>query len=125
MRILVIDDQEAVRQDIADMLSDAGHEVILADGGHAGLMELRQTHFDVVISEVLMPETDGIEVVKAARDKCDDLWIVSTSAGGRYLSASAALSIARAFGVDRVLYKPFRKEDLLEAITKRDREAET
>jgi len=103
MRILVIDDQEAVRQDIADMLSDAGHEVILADGGHAGLMELRQTHFDVIISEVLMPETDGIEVEKAAREKSDDLGIVSTSAGGRYLSASAVLAMARAFGVDRVL----------------------
>jgi len=99
--------------------------VILADGGRAGLMELRQTHFDVIISEVLMPETDGIEVVKAAREKSDDLWIVSTSAGGCYLSASAVLAMARAFGVDRVLYKPFCKQDLLEAITKRDGEAKS
>jgi len=118
MRILVIDDQEHARVSTAAVLEAAGHEVILADGGQAGLRELKRSHPDVVITEVLMPEIDGIEVVKAARAKQQDLWIVTTSGGGRRLSAIATLAMARAFGVDRILYKPFRKKDLLDAIAR-------
>jgi DNA-binding response OmpR family regulator len=118
MRILVIDDQEQARLCMAAALEEAGHEVILADGGQAGLKELKRSHVDVVITEVLMPETDGLEIIKAARVKQPELWIVSTSAGGRYLSANATLALARAFGADRVLYKPFRMEDLLEVIAR-------
>jgi len=118
MRILVIDDQEQARVSTAAVLEAAGHEVILADGGQSGLRELNCSQLDVVITEVLMPEVDGIAVVKAARAKQEDLWIVTTSGGGRHLSANAALAIARAFGVDRVLYKPFRREELLAAIAR-------
>ncbi len=116
MRILAIDDCGKSRSLIAAALGAEEHELRLAGSGREGLAELQRGAVDVLITEVLMPIMDGLEVIKAARRSHPDLWIIAISGGGRYLSADVALTFARAFGADRILYKPFVEAELKAAI---------
>lgn len=116
MRILAIDDCGKSRSLIAAALRAGEHEVSLADSGREGLAELQRGAVDVLITEVLMPIMDGLEVIKAARRSHPDLWIIAICGGGRYLSAHMALTLARALGADRILYKPFDEAELKAAI---------
>ena len=116
VKILVIDDDRDVLDMLMRVLSDAGHEVKVATDAKAGLGEIGDTKPDVLITDILMPEVDGIEVIKGLRRRYPDLWIVAISGGGSYMPANVSLKISEAFGADRTLYKPFLKADLLAAI---------
>jgi CheY-like chemotaxis protein len=119
MRIVLIDDQDRARVRLSKMLEQEAHDVASANCGRRGLRKLRQGRPDVLITEVLMPTMDGLEIIKAARQMYPDLRIVAISGGGRFVSADLALTLARAFGADRILYRPFPKKDLLDAIKRR------
>ncbi len=116
MRILVIDDQKDVLETIGLMLRGAGHDAILANDAKSGFAQMKRGGFDVLVTDMLMPEADGIEVIKTLRRQHPELWIVAISGGGRQLSANVTLKLSQAFGADRILYKPIRKSDLLAAI---------
>jgi CheY-like chemotaxis protein len=117
--VVLIDDQDETRARLAEMLQEEGHQVTSESCGRLGLRRLRRGHPDVLITEVLMPTMDGLEVIKAARRMRPDLWIIAMSGGGSLISADLALTLARAFGADRILYRPFPKKDLLHAIERR------
>lgn len=119
MRVLLIEDNAAVRAIIAEMLKDAGHDVVFAEDGRLGLAKLRQSNADVLITEVMMPGIDGLEVIKSARASYPDLWIISISGEGNLVPASTALTLARAFGADQILYRPFEKSELLAALERK------
>ena len=116
VRILLIEDEAAARASLAKMLMEAGHHVVTADCGKLGLARLRQCNADVLITEVMMDGMDGLEVIKSARNSRPDLWIISISGEGDLVPAATALTLARAFGADRILYRPFEKAELLAAL---------
>lgn len=116
LRVLVIDDQKQMLTTLGNLLRRAGHEVVLANSGREGLSRIAENDIEVLITDMLMPDMDGIEVIKTLRVKHPGLWIVAMSGGGRMLSANVALTLSRAFGADRVLYKPFRTAELLAAL---------
>jgi CheY-like chemotaxis protein len=118
VRILVIDDDSDVLEVIGKILKLAGHSVELLDGGAAGLARLKATTFDVLLTDVLMPDTDGIEVIKNLRRSDPNLWVVAMSGGSKRLPANVVLKMTEAFGADRVLMKPFQRADLLAAIAR-------
>lgn len=66
-RILVIDDSDFVREFLSDCLSDAGHEVVLAEDGKSGLAHYHQQKPDCILLDVIMPDIDGIEVLREVR----------------------------------------------------------
>jgi len=68
--VLVIDDSEFVREFLDDVLSDAGHKVLLAENGNQGLEVFRSASPDCILLDVLMPDIDGIEVLKVIRTEC-------------------------------------------------------
>lgn len=116
VKIILIEDDAAARASFAKMLMEAGHDVIIADCGKLGLAKLRQYNAEVLVTEVMMAGMDGLEVIKSARSGRPDLWIVSISGEGNLVPANTALTLARAFGADRILYRPFEKSELLAAL---------
>lgn len=115
-RILIIDDDDDVRATLALMVRSAGHEVIAPETG-PGLRSIVETgQYDVVVTDVLMPDLDGIEIIKLARAAQSHCPIIAISGGSPRMPASVGLKLTEAFGANVVLYKPFEKGELIEAI---------
>ncbi len=113
--ILIADDEPVFRSVIRGYLVSAGHAVTCAvDGGEATKL-LAERQFDLLISDILMPVRDGLELILSARRLYPNLPIIAMSGGGS-ISAELYLSMAKNFNVKGVLAKPFTGEDLLSAI---------
>ena len=115
-KILVIDDVEAIRQAMAIVLENEGHEVLQACDGLDGIRRLREAEVDLLITDVLMPGADGIEVIKAVRQHSPNLRVIAMSGGGNQLPAGFSLKMAQAFGAKAVLYKPFENAELVQMV---------
>jgi DNA-binding response OmpR family regulator len=114
-RILVIDDEAELRRIIRIALEQAGHEVIEARNGEDGLRQHDDATADLIITDIMMPETDGIETIIALRRHSPRIKIIAISGGGR-VGDTNFLTLAAKFGADQVLAKPFRREQLLETV---------
>lgn len=115
-KILVIDDVEAIRLAMSIVLEKEGHEVFQAGDGLEGIRRLRETSVDLLITDVLMPGADGIEVIKEVRQIAPGLRVIAMSGGGNRLPAGFSLKMAQAFGARAVLYKPFENAELVETV---------
>lgn len=115
-KILVIDDVEAIRHAMSIVLEKEGHEVVHAEDGLEGIRRLRETSVDLLITDVLMPGADGIEVIKEVRKTAPGLKVIAMSGGGNRLPAGFSLKMAQAFGAKAVLYKPFENAELVEMV---------
>jgi DNA-binding response OmpR family regulator len=116
MRIAVIDDDADMLTATCRVLEQAGHAVSAFSESAKGLKEVQSGGFDVLVTDMLMPGIDGVEVIRNLRNSHPKLWIVAISGGGELLPAATALKFSEVFGADRVLYKPFRKAELLAAL---------
>lgn len=105
-RILVIDDQEHIRSIIKQLLLLDNYEVDLAENGMVGMKMADQNVYDLVITDIIMPEKDGLEVVRELKRLCPVVKIVAVSGGATKLDFEMLLKTARAFGADRILPKP-------------------
>lgn len=104
--ILVIDDDADLRALMATALGSCGYEVLTSGNGRHAVRTLVERPVDLVITDVFMPEFDGLEVIRAVRDCADHLPILAVSGGSGYVGFDG-LSIARLLGADAVLAKPF------------------
>jgi CheY-like chemotaxis protein len=110
--ILVIDDQVVMRRTIRRILTAAGHDVLEAENGAAGLKILRERTPDLVITDLIMPEKEGIEtILEIRRDQLATKILAMTGSG--LDQRSIYLDAARKLGADEVVRKPFRTADLL------------
>ena len=109
-RILVVDDEELVRGAIAAALRRAGHNVTLAADGENALDIFRPGHFDLIITDIVMPRMEGIETLRALRRLEPGIRIIAMSESGSnhgfYLKAAVAL------GADATLEKPVATAEL-------------
>ncbi len=113
--ILLIDDMEGVRSSLSTVLTSAGHQVVEAGDGDAGLRKAAEQNFDLVITDIIMPKIDGSEVILALKQKAGAAPVLAISGGGATVNAENALMLARSTA-DAVLHKPFSRNDLLEAV---------
>jgi CheY-like chemotaxis protein len=113
--ILVIEDMMGVRHAISSMLKRAGHTVEAVESGQKGLDELQHKRFDLVVTDILMPDMDGTEVLFKLRAMPDRPPVIAISGGGAGVSADAALQSAK-LQADAFLQKPFEKTDLLAVV---------
>lgn len=113
--ILVIDDDDEVRSVLAIMLDRAGYEVQTARDGNEGIEKYRAHPSDLVITDIVMPEKEGIETITELRRDFPDAKIIAMSGGGKLL-AGTYLDMARAFGVSHTFTKPVSQEELLSAV---------
>ncbi|HYD32801.1 MAG TPA: response regulator [Azospirillaceae bacterium] len=116
-KILVVEDAPAVRLVVVEVLTDAGHAVFEAQDGREALGVLEKQAFDLVITDILMPEVDGIEVIKAIRQHYPNTKILAISGGAPHLPAGFALKLSQMFTADAVLYKPFLNDELNASVT--------
>ena len=114
-RILVIDDEELVRFTLKQALQKAGHEVVEAADGNDGIAVCRQSPVDLIITDIIMPEKEGIETIVELRRDDPDLKIIAISSGGR-TGTTDYLELAQKLGARQVLRKPFGRQELLEAV---------
>lgn len=112
LRVLVIDDDDAVRLTIRNCLLSAGHEVADAPNGERGLAAFEASSFDVVILDILMPEKEGIETIREMRRRSAKIPIIAISGGGRTKTLDF-LAAAKALGATATLQKPFSRDALL------------
>jgi DNA-binding response OmpR family regulator len=114
-RILLIEDEKPMRDAIEKILIRAGHEARTAINGREGLASIPGAPPDLVITDIFMPEKDGIETIVALRNALKDVKIIAMSGGGR-ASNFDFLQLAGKIGADAVLKKPLRMADLLACI---------
>ena len=116
MRVLVIDDTAEVREMIGKMLSDEGYDVLEAANGKEGMQIISsEPEIDLVITDLIMPEKEGIETIREIKQDYSHIRILAISGGGK-IDAQNYLAIAKGMGADLTLSKPFVKQDLLKAV---------
>ena len=111
-RILVVDDNEVVRRIIRQALEFEGHDVEVAENGNRALDHFRERVADLVITDIVMPEKEGIETILELRLLDTDVKILAISGGGLF-SPGAYLSSATLLGADGSLAKPFTARELI------------
>lgn len=117
-RILLIDDMKGVRRTVCAVLKRAGHEVTEAEDGSAGLEILRGSlRFDLVITDMLMPKQDGMDVILFLHSQPSRPKILAISGGGSQVSADEAFLLART-KADSTLSKPFDNSELTDIVDK-------
>ncbi len=114
-RILVVEDDDSVRRLLVRLLSVEGYRVQEAGSAAAGLEIIHSDPPDLVITDLLMPDTDGLELIMRIRRSGTSLKIIAISAGGR-IGPNTYLKLAEKLGADRTITKPFQPETLLRAV---------
>lgn len=115
-RILVVDDEPAMRKLVRRILDKAGMEVVETDGEEALLVFLAQ-EFDLVLLDLFMPGRDGIELLREFRREWSTVKIVAMSGGGLRGTVDL-LTVARALGAKETIRKPFTPAELLAAVNR-------
>ncbi len=111
----MIDDDALVLHTIVHVLRDLGYQVSAAANGSDGISIFRTGHPDLVITDIIMPVTEGIEVIRAIRRERPAVKIIAISGGGRGGNLNY-LEMARALGANDVISKPFDPDDLIERV---------
>ncbi len=114
-RVLVIDDDPAHLSACARMLRQANYSVNTAQDGEQALKMLNSLEVDVVLTDIIMPEKEGLEVIMTLRKLHPEIRIIAMSGGGR-MSAEDCLSLSKSFKADQTLLKPFSRDELLERL---------
>ncbi len=112
MKILVIDDDHLVRYALSRILLSNGYEVVTASDGRRGMAVLRAEHPDVVITDIIMPEQEGIDTIIQIRRERPAIKIIAISGGGRILNVDF-LEMAHSLSASEVIAKPFEANELL------------
>lgn len=112
IRVLVVDDNEDFRGIVCEMLLDLGWEVFTAKNGVQALAVLESQVVDVVLTDIIMPDKDGVETVQEIRRKYPTIKIAAMSGGGR-VNANNYLDLAKRLGASVTFEKPFRAQELM------------
>jgi YesN/AraC family two-component response regulator len=114
-KVLIIDDEPYILLMLKKMLEKVGYEVDLASNGKEGLDLFEQHTADLVITDIIMPDKEGLEIILEMKKKRPDLKIIAISGGGR-ISPESYLECAAHFGASRVFQKPFKQKEIVSAV---------
>jgi CheY-like chemotaxis protein len=113
--VLVIDDEPVTRTVVRAILESLGHTVSEADNGHTGLVMFYANSPDLVITDIFMPQKDGIETIRELRAIRPEIKILALS-GDTGFDGPSMLDAAQLLGADQVLGKPFRNDELVRIV---------
>ena len=113
-RILIIDDDRVSREFLRRILEPEGHDITEAPNGRMGVRVFREAPFDLVITDIFMPEGDGLETIRELRNEFPHVKIIAISAGST--KGFDMLDAATSFGALRTLTKPFDREVFVGAV---------
>ncbi len=114
--VLLIDDDDLLRETIQRRLQRSGYEVICATNGREGLALFREHHPEVLITDMVMPEQEGLETLMALRGELGQTQVIAMSGGVFDQHADVMLSVAKHMGAHHVLQKPFKFRELLKLL---------
>jgi len=117
-RVLVIDDDPTIRSLAAGLLESRGHSLVQAVDGRAGIALFSKENFDLVVTDIVMPEQEGIETITAIRRVNRSVPILAISGSSTIGGSGDYLRAAAALGASATLQKPFGPEDFLDAVEK-------
>jgi CheY-like chemotaxis protein len=118
-RVLVVDDDKAVRTAIKTILEHHGYDVVVAEDGRSGVEAVRESRFDVVIVDIFMPGMDGLETIRVFHQHAPEVPVIAISGFMFRDTAKPApnfLSMSTKLGAAYSLAKPFRAKDLLHVV---------
>jgi len=115
-KILIIDDDNQFREMLHEMVEREGYIVFSALDGAEGLKSYHKEKPDLVITDIIMPEKEGLETILELKKDNKNLKIIAISGGGRSQPGDY-LRTASHFGADKTLAKPFSKDEILNSIT--------
>lgn len=116
--VLVIDDSSDIRVLLTDLLEEAGANVTACEDGKEAISQLGQSEFDIVITDILMPQKDGVSVIRTLKEEDKSIPILVISGGSQTLSSHWLLKITQTMGVEAVLHKPFEPDELLTIVSR-------
>jgi DNA-binding NtrC family response regulator len=116
LSILVADDEDSIRSLIEHFLSSAGHTVVVVSNAREAFDAMSKQKFDLVITDVLMPDGDGLDLITELKKAQPNARILAMSGGGRYLEGSDYLKLAKGLGAHTAMMKPFTWQQLQDAI---------
>jgi len=112
-KILLIDDDQVLREIGAEILQRGGYAVICAEDGNRGVALFRSECPDLVITDIIMPEKEGIQTIIEIRSLRSDAKVIAMSGGGRRVGRTDFLKVARTIGAADVILKPLDPGELL------------
>lgn len=114
-QILIVDDDSNIRHLFRCLLERAGHKVTEADDGEIALKMLYEIPPKLLITDVLMPNKEGLELIQDVKSSALDVKVIALSGGG-VVDVNDCLAFADGFGADRVFAKPIKPQELLDAV---------
>lgn len=114
-RILIIDDEPHILLMLKKMLERAGYEIELASNGNEGLDRFTRMPSDLVITDIIMPDKEGLETIREMKRMRPELKIIAMSGGGK-ISADNYLGTAKIFGASRIIEKPFTQQHMVATV---------
>lgn len=114
--ILIVDDEDDIREAFSSFLTKHGYTVKDASDGNQALKILADERFDLMVTDIIMPNKEGVETILSVREQFPDMKIIAMSGGGRNIAAEDALSFVENLGVSYTFQKPFNRNDMLNAI---------
>lgn len=116
-RVMVIDDDEQIRELLRKTLERDGYEVITAANGDEGIRLHRCKSADVIITDILMPVKEGVSTIHELLSEFPDVKIIAITGGGNYGPLNHYLTMAHQIGAHRVIAKPFIRRQILDAVS--------
>src|SRR5215469_8484641 len=116
-KILVIDDDILVRDTIVRILERKGYQVFVASDGARGVRIFRSEQPDLVITDIIMPEKEGLETIREIRGECSDAKIIAISGGAR-IGNMDFLEMAGKLGAAEIIPKPFDPAELISIVSR-------
>jgi len=114
-KILLVEDDDDVREMVFQILTREGYQVTQTDNGRKALEVFEEEPADLVITDLIMPEKEGLEMIRDLMQQYTGVRIIAISGGGR-LDPGDYLRTARVFGARKTIHKPFGRTELLEAV---------
>ena len=115
-KILVIDDNEDMRGILSEILKRKGYEVVGAEDGEEGMLKFRENPVPLVITDIIMPKKDGVEVIRELERDFPEVSVIAISGGGTVKAIESLKIIEDMSCVKKQLKKPFTNSDLLQAV---------
>jgi CheY-like chemotaxis protein len=118
LAVLVADDARDLQALIGLWLQEAGHTVVWASNGREVVQRVREQAFDLVVTDILMPDGDGWDAIAEVHRLRPETRVLAISGGAREMPASAVLRVAQGAGAIGMLEKPFTRPDFMDAVAR-------
>ena len=115
-RVLVVDDEEPIRVLVSKILIKDGHEVMEAENGQIACDLFRGSNIDLIITDLVMPEKNGIEMILELKKSNPGVKVIAISGGVGFSGYFDLLSVARLLGAKHIIKKPFTVDDIRKAV---------